>query len=222
MIIMALPALGASSYLGGFSGIILTPNDVIVPEGTWDASFHDTTRLLGGSNPDLLTFGLTYGLLPKLEVGASYITDDTHKVVVNGKYRLVTENANTPGITLGVFDVGGSVDFISNDPSLYVLFSKNITSLASNIAEQPSKPLRLGVGFGSGFYNGIMANLDWTLSPRLSLLAEYKGGNQGIERLRNRPSAGFRWAATDSLRLDAAVLGFRDFGFGLSYRSTIK
>jgi hypothetical protein len=219
LFLMALPALGASSYLGGFSGIILTPDDVIVPTQTWEGSFHDTLGLLGGSKPDLLTVGLSYGLMPNLEVGASYITDDTNRIAVSGKYRVVTESANTPGITVGVFDVAGSVDFLSNNASFYLLLSKNITPLASDVAGQPSKPLRMCLGFGTGFYNGLIANLDWTLAPRLSLLAEYKGGNDGIEGLENGLSAGVRWAATDSLRLDAAIVGFRDIGLGLSGRS---
>ena len=220
--LLTLPALGASSYLGGFSGIIMTPNEVIVPAQTWEVSVHDTPRLFGGNNSDLLTVGLTYGLTPNLEVGASYIKDDDNQVAVSGKYRLVPETASAPGITVGVFDVGGVVNSISSDPSFYVMLSKNITSVASDIAGEPSKPLRMGLGFGSGFYNGIIANLDWTLEPRLSLLAEYKGGDRGNDRLRNRASVGLRWAASDSLRLDVATVGFRDIGFGLSYRSTFK
>jgi len=98
------------------------------------------------------------------------------------------------------------------------MLSKNITPIASDIAGRPSRPLRAGLGFGSGLYNGVILNLDWTLEPRLSLLAEYKGGSGGIDA--NRASVGLRWAATNSLRLDAAVVGFRDFGFGLNYRSS--
>lgn len=219
LLIITLPAMGASSYLGGFSGLILTPSDVIVPDKTWEASFHDTFGLLGGSDADLLSVGVIYGLVPKLEVGVSYVKND---FTASGKYRILEETTTAPSITVGVFDIGGSAASISSDSSFYLLFSKNITDLASDINNRPSKPLRLGLGFGTGFYNGLIANLDWTLEPRLSLLAEYNSGNHGIDELRNRPSVGFRWAASDSLRLDAAVVGFNDIGFGLSYRNTLQ
>jgi len=214
--IMALPALGASNYLGGISGVIVTPDDRIVSSQSWDASYHDIFSH-GEKHSDIQTVGLTFGLLPNLEVGASYITDGTSRVVVNGKFKLVKETAKTPGVTVGVFDAGGNLG--NSDASFYGLLSKNLTSFASNVAGQPSKPVRMSLGWGSGFYKGIIANMDWTLAPRLSLLAEYKGSD-GFVGLRNRPSLGFRWAATDSIRLDAAALGVRDIGLGLSYRAS--
>lgn len=220
LVVFTLPVLGASSYLGGFSGVIITPDDTVVPAQTWEASFHDTLDLFDGSDSDLMTIGLTYGLLPNLEVGASYIDDGSSQIAISGKYRLMEEKSSAPSITVGVFDIAGSVNSISNDPSFYVMFSKNITPLASDIADRPSKPLRLGIGLGTGLYSGIIANLDWTLQPRLSLLAEYNSGSDGIGRLRHRPSAGIRWAASDSIRLDVAAVGFRDLGFGINYRSS--
>jgi len=219
LVIMTIPVLGASSYLGGFSGVIMTPDDTIVPNQTWEASFHDTLKLFKNDDSDLTTYGLTYGLAANLEVGASYISGDSDNIAISGKYRLIAEKSNTPSVTVGVFDAAGNVNSISSDPSLYVMFSKNITPLASEIADTPSKPLRLGLGIGSGLYNGIIANLNWTLDPKLSLLAEYNSGNHAIDRLRNRPSVGIRWAASDHIRLDAAAVGFRDFGFGINYRS---
>ncbi|MHB1456570.1 MAG: hypothetical protein ACYC0V_06615 [Armatimonadota bacterium] len=219
LVIFTLPVLGASSYLGGFSGVIITPDDTVVPVQTWEASFHDTLDIFDGNDSDLMTIGLTYGLLSNLEVGASLIDDGSSQIAISGKYRLVTEKSNSPSVTVGVFDIAGSANSISSDPSFYIMVSKNITPLASDIVDRPSKPLQLGIGVGSGLYNGIIANLNWTLEPNLSLLAEYNGGNDGPRGLRNRPSAGVRWAVSDTVRLDVAAVGFRDLGFGINFRS---
>lgn len=213
-----MPAFGASSFLGGFSGGIVTPDGLVTPQGAWDFSFHDFTNLLGDN--DLTAFGVTYGAVKNLEVGVSFLGDNNNQTAINGKYRVVTETAEVPTVIVGAFDVAGSVDFLNTDPGLYLLVSKNVTSAASAVAGRPSKPLRLTLGAGSGVFDGFFAGLDWTLQPQLSLIAELFSGRIGDDD--HFFNVGLRYAATDALRLDVATMDVKDIAFGASYRLAVK
>lgn len=214
LLLIAVPSFGASSFLGGFSGNVLTPDAVITPQGTWEVSDHEFLDVIGGAG--LNAFGLQYGLVPNLEVGASLINSHGSDLALNGKYRLLAETATRPAVVAGVFDVTGSVDALSSDPGFYAAISKNITRFATDVAGEPSKPLRLTLGLGSGVFNGFFAGLDWTLEPRFSLMAEFFGGRLGGDK--NVFNAGGRFAITDALRVDAGTIDFKDFTFGASYR----
>ena len=216
LFVITLPAMGASSFLGGYSGNIFSPDGVVVPNGTWELSYHDTLDILGDT--DLKAFGVTYGLIPNLEVGASFLDNGESDIAINAKYAIVPETATRPAVLVGVFDAFGSAGFLDPDPSLYVAFSKNITPLATDIAGEPSKPLRLSVGFGTNLFDGLFAGLDWTLNPRFSLMAEYFGGDIGGDD--SSFNVGARYALTDALRVDAATIDFQDFGFGVSARTS--
>jgi len=207
----SLPAFGASSFMGGQSGDILTPDGLVTPQGSWDLSYHQFTNLLGDA--DLTTFGATYGVVENLEIGVSFLSNGDTETALNAKFRLMPETAQKPGILIGVFDVGST---FGNDASLYLVISKNITSTASDIAGEPSKPLRLNVGFGSGLYDGIFLGLDWTLQPQLSLMAEFSSGQIGDND--SFFNAGLRYAISDAFRLDVATIDFEDIAFGASYR----
>lgn len=214
--LMAMPAFGASSYLGGYSGLLLTPDDVLVPMGGVELSFHDFIDILG-NNQDLRTYAVTYGLLPTLEVGASVANSrGSTDLALNGKLSLITETPTRPSVLIGAFDATAMADLVNNDPTFYVVVSKNVTPSASQVAGKPSVPLRLSAGFGSGFLNGFFAGLDWTLVPNLSLMFEYVNGDLGNNN--NTVNAGARWAVTRDLRIDAGTIGFDTFAFGLNYR----
>jgi len=217
LVLAAIPGFAASSYLGGFSGLIVTPNDVVVPTGSFDLAFHDFTGVIGGK--DIQTYSLTYGLLPTLEVGASIVHGDgSTDVALNGKLSLITETPTRPAVLVGAFDATGMVNTVNDDPSFYVVVSKNLTATASEVAGRPSVPFRLNAGFGSGLYDGFFAGFDWVLHPRFSLMAEYVNGGFGNDD--NEFNVGARWAATNDLRLDAGLIDFDNFAFGLSYRFT--
>lgn len=214
LLVVTLPTFGASNFLGGQSGNILTPDDVIVPTGTMDLSYHQIVNFR--NSDDLSATGITYGVTPNLELGASFISSGDSDVAFNGKYRLLTETTNRPAMLVGVYDVSGSANAVNGDPGFFLVFSKNITSTASNMVGEPSKPLRLTAGFGSGPYDGLLVGLDWTLDPRLSLMADYTGGNVGgNDKLF---SAGVRYAASDAIRIDLAAIDFKDFAFGGDFR----
>lgn len=214
LLLIALPVFGASGFLGGYSGNILTPDTTIAPPGMWEVSYHQLVDVT--DNNDLTAWGLNYGVTENLEVGASFLNNSDSETAFNAKYRLMPETVERPEIAVGAFDIGGTVNFLDNDPGIYLVLSKNITPTATDIAGEPSKPLRLTLGVGSGVFDGFFAGLDWTLQPRLSLMAEFFGG--GLEDNNSLFNAGIRYAASDNLRLDVATIDFEDFAFGANYR----
>ncbi len=211
LLILAVPSFAAQSFLGSFSGNIVTPDAVVAPLGTWEVSFHDFIDVVGGE--DLTSFGVIYGLAENLEVGLAALDNGDSEIAFSGKLGIVTETSTTPAVLVGVFDIGSTV---ADDASFYVALSKNITSLASDVADQPSRPLRLTAGFGSGVFDGFFAGFDWTLTPRLSLMAEYL--NEGFEG-DNDINAGIRYAATSNVRLDLALIDFEELALGASLTS---
>lgn len=214
LLAMALPTFGASSFLGGQSGNIFTPDGAIVPTGTWELSFHHIANFRGNDN--FSATGLTYGATPDLELGTSLISNGQSDMTLNAKYRVLAETAGRPAMLIGVYDLAGAAQAVNGDPGFFLAISKDITYTASRATGEPSKPLILTAGFGSGPYNGLMLGLDWTLAPRVSLMAEYAGGEIGGNR--KLFSAGIRYAATDAIRLDAAAVDFKSFGFGADFR----
>ncbi|HUV04054.1 MAG TPA: hypothetical protein VMX94_02985 [Armatimonadota bacterium] len=214
LMVTALPAFGASSYLGGLSGNILTPDGVVVPPGTWEASYHSLPDIF--DNRDLTTVGVTYGLVGNLEVGVSFVSNHESDTALNAKYRLMPETPTRPAVLVGVFDIGSTVETLDkDDPGLFIVFSKSVTPAAEN-RQQPLKPLQLSVGFGTGVFDGVFAGLDWTVQPQMRVIAEYFGGKIG--RNDNLFNAGIRYAPTGALRLDVAAIDFEDVAFGVNYR----
>ena len=219
MIIAASPAFAASNYLGGMSGMILAPDHVIVPHASLELSFHESVRAVQSEN--LYATGANYGLAKNLEAGISVVNNKgATDIAVNGKYRIVGENESSPAVLVGVFDAAGIADIVNRNASLYILASKSITPEVSQIEGAPAGPIRLGLGIGSGVYNGIFGEVDWTPSDRWRVMAEYVNGKFGDEeKLLN---VGIRYAVADKWRLDAAVLKFKHFAFGANYRMEIE
>lgn len=218
LLLAALPAFGASSFLGP-TGNITTPDDIVVPLNMWEFAYHHFEEVFAGV--DFNVASVNYGLAPNLEVGAAFTSDDEDDVVFNAKYRIVDERPGRPSVAVGVFDVASTLDMFGDDAGFYVLASKNITRIATEIVGEPSRPLRLSVGVGSGVFDGLFANLDWTLGSRTSVMLEYinndfaKPGTGG-----SSINAGARFAISDMVRLDAATIDFEDFAFGTSVRTT--
>ena len=214
--ISSAPAFAASNFLGGMSGMILTPDNVIIPHATGEASFHESVEAVNGEN--LNAWGLNYGVAQGLEAGLSVLSSGGRKdVAINGKYQMIRENESSPAVLVGVFDAAGLADTINGDASIYILASKNITSMVSQIGCPPANPFRLNLGVGSGVYNGVFGGVDWTASSRWRVMAEYTNGEFADER--NLVNVGVRYAVADKWRLDAGLLKFKRFAFGVGFRT---
>jgi hypothetical protein len=216
--VVLLLVVGSSAWAApsvfGISGNILTPDDTILAAGAFNIAYHGVT------DSDTNTtnfFAGNVGLIPNLEVGAAVETNGDSEVLVNGKYRLVTENANRPAVTVGVIDVGTA---ISDNPGIFLLLSKNLTPTAENVSGKSVGPVRGHIGVGGGVLKTIFASLDWTVTPKLTLIAEAISDSEfrsaGGEGLVN---VGARFALTNDLRLDAGLIDFDDFTFGISYQA---
>jgi hypothetical protein len=209
-------AAGAAPSILGTSGNIITPDDMILAPGAVDLTYHGITDF-GDSNTSINFFGGNVGLFPNLEAGAVVKTDGSTDLLINAKYRLLAETSTRPAVTVGGIDIGSQM---TDDPGLYVLFSKSLTAAAEEVAGRPSAPLRGHLGIGSGAVRTIFGALDWTLQPKLSLMAEFisdsqlKGSDGG-----SLFNVGARYAVTSNIRLDAAAVNLDDLAFGISYQT---
>jgi len=217
--ILLLLVVGTSAWTApsvlGISGNILTPDDTILASGAFNLAYHGVTDNDTSTTTNL--FAGNVGLIPNLEVGAAIESNGSSEVLVNGKYRLVTENANRPAVTVGVIDVGTA---ISDNPGVFLLLSKNLTPTAENVSGKSVGPVRGHIGVGGGVLKTIFGSLDWTVTPKLTLIGEAisdsefnSAGGEGVVNL------GARFALTNEMRLDAGWIDFRDFTFGMSYQA---
>jgi len=203
-----VPAAAAPNIYGT-SGLIEVPDDLIFPVGAWVPAFH-TIQGDGDSDTNFFTIGT--GILPNLSISGGIVDNDDSEVFINAKYRVSPETADRPSITIGVVDATSEFD---DDPGLYILFAKNLTAAAEEIAGGESKPLRGYLGFGSGFFDGVFVGLEWVLTPKLTGMVEYLSAPYGDDD--SHFNGGIRYALTNELRLDAALIDFDDLMLGISY-----
>lgn len=185
-------AMAAPSFLGT-SGLILTPDDSVLGVSDFSAGYHDL---------DWATvIGVNVGVAQNLELGIARLDSDgaDEDTMLNAKYRLLAETATAPSVVIGVVDS----DF-------YGVVGKNLTPMATGITGEPVMPLRGFVGIGSGDYDGVFAGVDWAITQKAKIIAEYIAEDSVF-------NVGARLAITDSLTFDAAMIDGDDFAFGISY-----
>jgi len=210
-------ALAAPSYFG-ITGNILTPDDVLLSPGDFSANLHSVDH---DRNTPLI-MAASVGAAENLELGLGNFNPDlagiSSSTFVNAKYAILRETQRMPSVVIGATDLSGEID-LDGDPGFFVVFGKNLTPVATDIAGEPSAPLRGMLGFGGGMYNGFFAALDWTLTPRVSAMAEFISSANigGIASDESMINLGVRLAITNDLRVDAALMDGNDMGFGISY-----
>lgn len=202
-------AFAAPSYFG-MTGNILTPDDLILAPGDFSANLHS---FQSDADNSPLVIAASVGAAENLELGLGYFDPDVEgassKTFVNAKYGLLAETQRMPSVVIGALDLTGELD-VDGDPSFFIVLGKNLTPVATDIAGEPSAPIRGMVGFGSGMYDGFFAALDWTLTPRVSAMAEFISEGSMI-------NLGARIAITNELRVDAALIDGDDLAFGISF-----
>lgn len=225
LLIGCATALNAASSLYAISGLVETPDDSFVSARalTPSAAFVSGVKEMHASDGwDLATFGAAFSILPNLEVSASVINPEPSgwdsEVFVNAKYRLLAESVDKPSVTVGIVDAAGRIEDFTDgaidDPSLFVVVGKNISSMAEGVSGNVSKPIRGTLGIGTGLYKGIFAGLDMALAPKLDVAVEYLG--TGI-RNKTTFSGCVRYQPTQALSIQAGALGFESFYAGLSF-----
>ncbi len=224
--LVSLIAMFASSAIAslsmyGTSGLIETPDDTILAPASVLVGakyINDVT----GFDDNLISYGGAAGVFPKLEVGVAALDSDAPgiktRTIISGKYKILSESVERPSVVVGVVDAAEVLDKFNSDidnPSVYVLFGKNISKTAEAISGMVSKPLRAQVGFGTGLYKGMFAGLTWTASPKLDIMLEFLAN--GI-RQKGTANAGVRWSLYKGLSLEAGTFAFESIYAGGSFK----
>lgn len=185
LLFAAVPAYAAPS-INGSTGLINTPTADVLREGRFSLGYYHVDEGNAGS--------FTLGLSNKLEVGvAGFRYDrDSHKdnqTYFNIKYSLLSDTVLTPGLAIGIEDIGDE-----DKRTFYAAASKALPF-----------GFRIHAGVGDGRYDGVFAALEKTISPTgivtgnnvfpaTTLIAEWDG---------DKMNYGARMAIVPGLKLDA-------------------
>lgn len=209
------PALAAPNFLGQ-SGNIVTPDDRVVPRGEFSLGYHYLDKKVFGGGDSLNIFHANYGFTPQFEAGLAYVDGNGEELLVNGKYQIVRERANSPSVTVGVVDLFNQLNL---DPGFFLLLGKNLTASSGDVREEAGgRPVHGYIGIGTGAYEGLIAGLSFVPSRQLTLMAEFspEGPLTGRDDAVN---LGIRFAASNKIRLDAALMDFDNIGLGITFTS---
>ncbi len=198
MLMAAAPVYAAPS-LNGSTGLINTPTADVLQPGQFSLGYHHLKD--GGSG------SLNLNLANNLEIGVAGFRYDSesnrdNKTLFNAKYALVPETVLTPGLSVGVEDLGNQ-----DKRTFYAAASKALPF-----------GFRLHAGVGDGRYDGVFAAIEKTINPvnvltgnnmfpATTLIAEWDG---------DRMNYGARMAIVPGLKLDAGWRHNQTY-FGLSY-----
>lgn len=221
MVLGCAGALHAAATIYGISGLIETPDDTIVAAKSLTPvanRIFDFKRDGAATGVDVTTFGGAVGLIPNLEVSAVGIDMGSEtEGLINAKYRVLSESLTTPSVTVGVVDAAQRLEHVTNyinDPSAFIVFGKNISSIAEGVSGEVSKPIRGTIGVGTGLYKGAFAGLSMSLAPKLNVAVEYL--SKGL-RNDSTISGVVRFQPIEALSIDAGAIGFKDFYAGASF-----
>lgn len=197
LLVLSFGAANAAPSVNGSTGLINTPTADTLREGQFAVGYYHLQN--GGVGV------FNTNLAANLEIGASgFRFDDSGKnaTFINAKWGILPETVLTPGVAIGVEDIGNQ-----QQRTAYAVASKAL-------------PLgfRLHAGVGSGRYDGFFAAVEKTINPlsvitgnntfpATTLIAEFDG---------KRMNYGARMSIVPGLKLDG---GWRDHQvyFGLSF-----
>ncbi|HMM20916.1 MAG TPA: YjbH domain-containing protein [Selenomonadales bacterium] len=196
--LMITATAAAAPSVNGSSGQINNPSADVLQEGKFAAGYYHLKD--GGVGV------LNFSPLHKLEVGIAGFRLDhsSNKTLINGKLELLPETVLTPGLAVGVEDIGDD-----RERTAYAVASKALPF-----------GFRIHAGVGNGRYDGMFASLEKTLNPlsvitgndtfpATTLIVEYDG---------KKMNYGARMSVLPGLKLDAGWRG-QDHGmyFGASF-----
>ena len=216
-------AVAADPTIFGNSGLLMIPNDVVVRQNGFSIgakSFHselpDTDEAFR-----FYSCSLNIGVWKNLEAGACLLDpkDGGSKLLINAKYLALPETLNRPSIAVGVVDAASQLDEITgcnDDPGFYVVASKNLTPEVETVAKKSIRPVRGTLGFGTGIYNGVLAGLDFLVTPKTGICLEYL--NSGL-RDRSTFNAALRYRPALGFAVEGGLINFEDASLGVSYEA---
>lgn len=220
MLALTAGALYAGDTLYGITGLIETPSATAASMGNIDLGIRYINDINDYDN-SLMSFGGSFGLLPKLEVSGVIIDSDADEVdseaVLNAKYEVLPETLVSPAVAVGVVDITNRAKKIGaadDEVSAFVVIGKNLTSAAETVAGSVVKPLHGTIGTGTGIYSGIFAGLDCALTSELNIKVEFLSNGLRDDSTIN---AGVRYAVGSGFSLEAGALDLKDFYVGANY-----
>lgn len=197
MIMAAASATAAAApSINGPTGLIESPTSDVTKEGEFSLGYYELEH---GANANL-----NIGLTKNIEVGISSFDPDGGSRLnrVNAKWNVVPETVVTPGLSVGVEDIGDKTE-----RSAYVVGSKAL-------------PLgfRINYGVGNGRYDGVFGGIEKTFNPlgvltgdnafpATTLIAEYDGKDMNV---------GARISIVPGVKIDAGWQDMKDFYVGFS------
>jgi hypothetical protein len=199
--------VSAAPSLFGPTGDLVIPTADTLAQNTWNAHVH----AVDVSGTTETTFGASYGLAKQLEAGITgiHIKGLGTKALINAKYTVLPETAKVPGIAIGGLDMAAQ---IGNDPGVYVVASKSLSSLLGG--QMAKYNLRGHVGYGANnvFNDDIFGGVDLTVTPKIQVMAEWLNGDL---------FAGARFGISSGVRAELGSYD-GDIGGGLSYAAALK
>lgn len=185
LLLTAAPVYAAPS-INGSTGLINTPTADVLQAGQFSLGYHHLQE--GGVG----TFNLN--LAKNLELGVAGFRYDSdvnkdNETLFNLKYALLPETVLTPGLAIGIEDIGDD-----DQRTHYIAASKALPF-----------GFRIHAGIGDGRYDGVFAALEKTINPvsvltgnnvfpATTLIAEWDGDHMNY---------GARMAIVPGLKLDA-------------------
>lgn len=183
ILLLASAPVFAAPSVNGSTGLINNPSADVLREGQVSLGYY---HLKDGGVGIFNT-----NIAPNLELGVAGFRYDgqQNKNLVNAKFALVPETVLSPGIAIGVEDIGNN-----NKRSSYAVASKALPF-----------GFRIHAGAGNGRFNGVFAGIEKTINPvsvltgnnafpATTLIAEYDGKNMNY---------GARMSIVPGLKLDA-------------------
>jgi O-antigen ligase/polysaccharide polymerase Wzy-like membrane protein/exopolysaccharide biosynthesis protein YbjH len=226
LLVALLPAgAPAAPSFYGTSGLFETPTATAAQHGAWSAGANYVNRdFRAGAasfSSGTVAHSLTVGLIPRVEVAAVLTNwegrlgtrrlnagpsadfnlagyDVDRMVAVH--WLALKQNGSRPALAFGVRDVFGTDQPLR---AQYGVASWSLTPLGAD------RPLMLSAGVGTRSLHGPFAGAEFQFDRHASFL---------LEGMRGMVNGGFRVVPLRNFQLDAAFMGFRSLGGGLSYQ----
>jgi hypothetical protein len=153
------PAVAAPNFVGQ-SGNIVTPNDQVMRQGELSSGYRHLDKNLFNRGGDMNLYSVNYGLTNKLEAGLAYVERGSDRLLIIGKYRVLSEGRSRPSVSVGVVDLANQLD---KDPGAYVILGRRLNGVNLGTRYAVSDRVRVDaalfdfdtVGFGVSFTSGL-------------------------------------------------------------------
>ncbi|MFA6849828.1 MAG: YjbH domain-containing protein [Selenomonadaceae bacterium] len=182
----------AAPTMQGTTGNIDTPSADVLRPGQYHLGWYHLNE------ENTVVFGAN--LMRRIEMSVrQQKKQDKKNVQVNLKYALREEGVFTPGLAVGIDDIGDV-----RDRSVYVVTSKGLPW-----------GVRVHAGVGSGRYDGAFAAVEKRLMPKTAV-GRFPDTSVFIERIDHKMNYGLRVSLSPGFKADVGLRDGKSF-VGLTY-----